>query len=127
MEASRDRTKAKRGKRDCRQSEKSPGRGFFLLVMALSFYTVFHGQDMGQIRQAMSRLSPAALFAAMCTALFFVSAEGIMIHYLFALSERAQRLKKVYRLFLYRLFLFGDHAFGHGRAADAAVLYDEGP
>ena len=55
---------------------------FFLLVMALSFYTVFHGQDMRQIRLAMGRLSPAALLMAMATALFFVSAEGIMIHYL---------------------------------------------
>ena len=55
---------------------------FFLLVMILSFYTVFHGQNMGQIRHALSRLSPAALCAAMITALFFVSAEGMMIYYL---------------------------------------------
>lgn len=55
---------------------------FFLLVMVLSFYTVFRGQDMRQIRLAMGRLSPAALLMAMATALFFVSAEGIMIHYL---------------------------------------------
>lgn len=55
---------------------------FFLLVMVLSFYTVFRGQDMRQIRLAMARLSPAALLMAMATALFFVSAEGIMIHYL---------------------------------------------
>lgn len=55
---------------------------FFLLVMILSFYTVFRGQDMRQIRLAMGKLSPAALLAAMFTALFFVSAEGIMIHYL---------------------------------------------
>lgn len=55
---------------------------FFLLVMVLSFYTIFHGQDMGRIRYALGRLSPASLFAAMFTALFFVSAEGIMIYYL---------------------------------------------
>lgn len=55
---------------------------FFLLVMALSFYTIFHGQDMGRIRLALSRLSPLSLCAAMAVALFFVSAEGIMIFYL---------------------------------------------
>lgn len=55
---------------------------FFLVVMLLSFYTIFHGQDMGQIRHALGRLSPLSLCAAMATALFFVSAEGIMIFYL---------------------------------------------
>lgn len=55
---------------------------FFLVVMILSFYTIFHGQNMGQIRHALGRLSPLALCAAMATALFFVSAEGIMIFYL---------------------------------------------
>lgn len=55
---------------------------FFLLVMILSFYTVFRGQNMGQVRQALGRLSPVSLCAAMVTALFFVSAEGMMIYYL---------------------------------------------
>ncbi|MCM1219928.1 MAG: flippase-like domain-containing protein [Lachnospiraceae bacterium] len=55
---------------------------FFLLVMGLSFYTVFHGQDMGQVSSALGRLSPMALCLALFTALFFVSAEGIMIWYL---------------------------------------------
>lgn len=55
---------------------------FFLVVMGLSFYAVFHGQDMGQIKGALERLSPAALCLALLTALFFVSAEGIMIWYL---------------------------------------------
>ncbi len=55
---------------------------FFLVVMALSFYTIFHGQDMERIRHALGRLSPLSLAAAMAVALFFVSAEGIMIFYL---------------------------------------------
>lgn len=55
---------------------------FFLLVMVLSFYTIFHGQDMEKIRHALGRLSPLSLCAAMAVALFFVSAEGIMIYYL---------------------------------------------
>lgn len=55
---------------------------FFLAVMALSFYTVFHGQDVEKVRRALLNLSPYALGAALFTALFFVSAEGIMIWYL---------------------------------------------
>ena len=55
---------------------------FFLLVMGLSFYTVFHGQDLEQILASLDKLSPAAFVAAVVTALFFVSAEGIMIWYL---------------------------------------------
>ncbi len=55
---------------------------FFLVVMALSFYTVFRGQDMEKVRRALQTLSPLALGAALFTAVFFVSAEGIMIWYL---------------------------------------------
>lgn len=55
---------------------------FFLLVMILSFYTVFRGQDMEQVGAALRRLSPMALGAAVLTALLFVSAEGLMIWYL---------------------------------------------
>lgn len=55
---------------------------FFLLVMGLSFYTVFHGQDMEQVGSALRGLSLASLCFALFVALFFVSAEGIMIWYL---------------------------------------------
>ena len=67
---------------------------FFLLVMGLSFYTVFHGQDMGQVAAALRRLSPAALFAALMTAVFFVSAEGIMIYYLLRAMDGKSGLLK---------------------------------
>lgn len=50
--------------------------------MGLSFYTVFHGQDMEQIGSALRKLSPSALCASLFTALFFVSAEGMLIYYL---------------------------------------------
>lgn len=56
--------------------------GFFLSVMGLSFYTVFRGQNMERVAAALATLSPAALCLALFTALFFVSAEGIMIYYL---------------------------------------------
>lgn len=55
---------------------------FFLLVMCLSFYTVFRGQDAEKVINALRELSPWALCLAMLVALFFVSAEGIMIWYL---------------------------------------------
>lgn len=55
---------------------------FFLAVMALSFYTVFHGQDIGQILRELRKLSAFSVCAAIVTALFFVSAEGLMIFYL---------------------------------------------
>ena len=55
---------------------------FFLVVMCLSFYTVFRGQDAGQVTDALRNLSTPALCLALLTALFFVSAEGIMICYL---------------------------------------------
>ena len=50
--------------------------------MLLSFYTVFHGQDARQVIGALRNLSTPALCLALLTALFFVSAEGIMICYL---------------------------------------------
>ncbi len=55
---------------------------FFLAVMVLSFYTVFHGQDISLIWEEMQKLSALSICAAIVTALFFVSAEGIMIYYL---------------------------------------------
>lgn len=67
---------------------------FFLLVMGLSFYAVFHGQDVKQVGAALRRLSPAALCAALVTALFFVSAEGMMIYYLLrSMNGRSGLLK----------------------------------
>lgn len=50
--------------------------------MCLSFYTVFRGQDAEQVINALCSLSLPALWIALLTALFFVSAEGMMICYL---------------------------------------------
>lgn len=50
--------------------------------MCLSFYTVFRGQDAEQVLGAVRSLSAKALCMALLAALFFVSAEGIMIYYL---------------------------------------------
>lgn len=56
--------------------------GIFLLIMVLTFYAVFHGQDWYEIGVSLKQLSSPYLFLAVLLALFFVSAEGIMIWYL---------------------------------------------
>lgn len=67
---------------------------FFLLIMGLSFYTVFRGQDMEQVVNALCRLSPLSLCITLFTALFYVSAEGVMIFYLLrALNGRSSMLR----------------------------------
>lgn len=71
-----------RGRRMAVGKKKILEGTFFLAVMGLSFYTVFHGQNMKQVVYALCRLSPAALILALFTALFFVGAEGVMIWYL---------------------------------------------
>lgn len=54
----------------------------FLLVMGLSFYTVFHGHDLREIFGEIRKLSFVCLCGAVMTAVFFVCAEGCMIYYL---------------------------------------------
>lgn len=54
----------------------------FLLIMALTFYTVLHGQDWNQIWKALKGLSLPCLILILAAALFFVCAEGGMIWYL---------------------------------------------
>lgn len=54
----------------------------FLLIMVLTFYTVLHGQDWGQIWEALHSLSVPCLILIFVTAIFFVCAEGSMIWYL---------------------------------------------
>lgn len=55
---------------------------FFLAVMGLTFYAVFHGQNITQIWDAMGHLSLSGLCLAILTAILYVSAEGCMICYL---------------------------------------------
>lgn len=61
--------------------------GFFFLVMGLTFYTLFYGQDLWQIQRAVLQMSPVCLILAAGLALFFVSAEGTMIWYLLRSME----------------------------------------
>lgn len=57
--------------------------GIFTAVMALTFWFVFRSQDISRIVGALREMSEEYLAAAFFLALFFVSAEGIMIWYLF--------------------------------------------
>ena len=54
----------------------------FLIIMLLTFYAVLHGQDWNQIWEALQKMSIPYLSIAVLMALFFVSAEGMMIWYL---------------------------------------------
>lgn len=56
--------------------------GLFLALMLLTFYTIFHGNDMEYVWQTVKKLHPVYLALAICTGIFFVSAEGLMIWYL---------------------------------------------
>lgn len=56
--------------------------GIFAVVMALTFWSVFRGQDFGQIVAAIGQMSGGYMAAAIILAIFFVSAEGVMIWYL---------------------------------------------
>lgn len=66
-----------------KESKKKIGNMiFFFLVMGLSFYAVFHGQDLKKIGESMKQLPILCIGGAVLNALFFVSAEGCMIYYL---------------------------------------------
>lgn len=55
---------------------------FFVVTMGISFYIIFHGQDLSKIFQSIKTLSFLCLLESGVTAIFFVSAEGVMIFYL---------------------------------------------
>lgn len=65
----------------------------FLLLAAITFYVVFRNQDMGELFEAVGKMNKGFLVLAVLTALFFVSAEGILIWYLLhAIGEKTSIL-----------------------------------
>lgn len=54
---------------------------FFLLIMAGTFWFVFRDEELTEVFAAMRRMSVGHLLLAVAIALFFVSAEGIMMWY----------------------------------------------
>ena len=65
----------------------------FLLVMFLTFYTLFSGKNLGEIANAVSKMSVGYLVPAAALAIFFVCAEGYMIWYLLQ-AMKANRRKE---------------------------------
>lgn len=61
------------------------------MVMGISFYIIFHGQDKEQVIAALRGLSSVSLGLAVLTGLFFVSAEGMMIWYLLRALKGGRR------------------------------------
>lgn len=54
----------------------------FLSIMGLSFYAIFHGQDLRDIFGEIANLSLLCIFEALLVAVLFVSIEGCIIFYL---------------------------------------------
>ena len=64
---------------------------FFVMRAAVTFYVVFKNQDPGELIDAVGRMQKGYLILAVITALFFVSAEGILIWYLLrAIGDKAK-------------------------------------
>ena len=73
----------------------------FLALMLLTFYTIFHGNDMNYVWQTIRKLQPVYLVLAILTGIFFVSAEGLVFWYLFrALKCRASLLSCIKYAFI---------------------------
>ncbi len=63
----------------------------FLGLAALTFYIVFKNQDFVELLEAIRNMGKGYLLLAVFTAVFFVSAEGIMIWYLFKVFDEKPR------------------------------------
>lgn len=62
----------------------------FLGLAALTFYVIFKNQDFGELLLAIKQMGKGYLLLAVFTAVFFVSAEGILIWYLLkAIGDKA--------------------------------------
>lgn len=73
---------------------------FFLLVMALTFYTVFSRNDLLKIFSSMQHLNPFYFICAIFSAVFFVCMEGFMIWYLLKLTEKKFPCSVAFRILL---------------------------
>ena len=53
--------------------------GIFAVIMALTFWSVFRGQDLAEILDAVRQMPGVYLAASVFLAVFFVAGEGCMI------------------------------------------------
>ncbi len=64
--------------------------GIFAAVMALTFWSVFRGQNFSELAAAVGQMSGGYMAAAVFLAVFFVAGEGVMIWYLLrGIGERS--------------------------------------
>ena len=99
-----------------KNKKKIIGNGIFLfLVLGLTLYGVFHGEDLGLIWENLKKPDIRYLFPAVICVVFFIWGESIIIHYL--LYTLQIRLKKwnFFRRFLFQLH----HTVGKRWTADA--------
>lgn len=76
-----------------KNKKKIIGNGIFLfLVLGLTLYGVFHGEDLGLIWENVKKADNRYLFPAVICVIFFIWGESIIIHYL--LYTLQIRLKK---------------------------------
>ena len=68
--------------------------GLFTVIMLLTFWFVFRSQDISRTAEAVRRMDPGYLAGAFFLAVFFVSAEGCMIWYLFRGIGEKSRLSR---------------------------------
>jgi uncharacterized protein (TIRG00374 family) len=65
----------------------------FLLLAGLTFYAIFHGNDMNAVAAAAGQMNPIYLLLAILSSVFFICAEGMIIWYLmYAVDKRAKIL-----------------------------------
>lgn len=65
--------------------------GIFAAIMALTFWSIFHNQDMGEIAASVQMMSMSALVLAILLSVCYVAAEGSMICYLLkGVGEKAK-------------------------------------
>ncbi len=69
---------------------------FFLLLMLLTYYTVFRQNHAKDILTAVKTMHPLPLLLSVFCAFFFVCAEGFMIWYLLRLTQKNVRLLRCF-------------------------------
>ncbi len=83
------------------KSKKWLSAVLFLGLAALTFYVIFKNQDIGEVASAIRHMHKGYLLLAAATAIFFVSAEGILLWYLLrAVGDRISVLQSLKYAFI---------------------------
>ena len=98
---------------------------FFLGMMGLTFWIIFHGQKPGVLFRELRDMKAGALVGSVVLALFFVAAEGSMIYILLHAMEGTSSLWRCIQYSYIGFFYSGITPLGYRRPAHAALLYEE--